>query len=194
MYHRRMHFDVIGVVIQKVFHPDFERKQLPDLHRPILCSVSVLPDKRPHRAGLEDPPFAQSLVGEQIIHHGAQFVCQPVVHWRTEACFRLLQDFGWKQIRNCLTEDVLGYRSNPTTQFQLRRHIPRDELGQFVVQERYAHFQRRRHAHLIGIRKIQACHKDLRIQIEHLVQKICVPNLAKALAVCLEWISAIYFC
>jgi len=104
---------------------------------------------------------------------------QPIIGWRGKSRLRLAKDLIRKHVRHRLAKNMFRCRPEESFQLQPRRHIPRNELGELVVQKWHAHLDRAGHAHFVVIRKVEAGHEDFGIEVQHLIQEVGIANLLK---------------
>ena len=73
--------------IEEGLHPEFKRKELPNLHGPILRPAAMLVHEFPYGFRPEQSPFANARFREQIAGHFFQIVGQPVIDGRAKPAF-----------------------------------------------------------------------------------------------------------
>src|SRR5579862_5085427 len=133
--------------------------------------------------GTEKSALADLRSRKKIVDHRSQIVRQPIVYRSAESRLWLFQNLARKRIAHCFAKDVFRGGSELALQFEVWRNIPGDELRQFTIEKRHTHLDGRRHTHFVVIGQVQTSHKNLGVEVEHLVQKIGIADPIKGLAV-----------
>src|SRR6266702_2209314 len=133
-------------------------------------------DEPAHGLWAEQATPTQPGVRKKFVGHLAQFVGEPVVDWRRKARFWLALYLARKDISHRFAKDVLSDRTEKSLQLGSRGYVPGHELGQLTIQKRHANLNRRCHAHFVVVSEIEARHENLRVEVQHLIQEVGVPN------------------
>src|SRR5947199_6589766 len=136
--------------------------------------MTVLVHKIANGFSTEDASLAQTRFAKQIVRHLPEFIGQPIIDRRGKSSLRMRQHFPRKHFPHRLSENVLCHRPKPSFQLQARRYTPRHKLSKLTIQKRHPHLYRRSHAHLVVVSEIEARHKNLGVEIKHLVEEVCM--------------------
>src|ERR1700690_240633 len=119
--------------IEEQLHPDFERQELPDLHRPVSRATAVRVHVAANNLGPEQPAPANLRFRKKVIDEWTQIMREPIIDWRRETRLGLPQNFRGQHPAHCFAEDVL--RGWPPLAFQLplRLHVPCDKFCEMAI-------------------------------------------------------------
>ena len=172
--------------VQERLLPQLDRQQRPQPQRVVRAALRVDLDQTLHLGGVEEAASRDRGRGQHVVDHRLQIADEPGADGRAEAGLGPVDDVVRQRPLHALLEEVLA---REPAQLELRRD-PAGELDHAVVEQRHAHLSRRGHAHLVGVRQVQARQEGLLVDVEDLVEPVLAADAVEVAAVAPERIVA----
>ena len=170
--------------LRHVFEPQGQDQQGKEPLRVVPAACVVLRHQGAQELRGDDAAIQEARRVQVVPQERAQGAAEPVIQRNAEAHLGTMQQFRRQPVAQRVDQDVLA----PAVDDLPVVRNGGGQFRQFVIQQRTAHFQRRRHGHAVHLHQHVAGQIRRRLEVHHLRQRVlrrsggisCAPKAASA--------------